>query len=405
MIGRPLSVPRRLVRSPPPAISRLLAFIRVLWRWGGVGGGGLGNRQRRSVIGKIPECWSPHPGELRSPTLPTAWPGGRSAFGGTTLPITSHSRFRNAPCARAGTRGEKAVRVLRRHDLHQIGYRPRGLGFDRPPSGAREINDRILGATTRSSFCRVAGQPARPRRGGGRATARDSRAEPPRRERTPNALRLLLRQYESPLVLILVFGALVSLRGARVDRRGHHPADRARQHAARLHPGISRVGRRLRRLRDTLALRAARCATARPQSNRRPARGSRRRRAAVAGNLVPADGIVLEARDFLVSQAALTGESFPVERRPGRRPPTRRCRNAPIACSSARRCAAAPPRSWSWRPGSATEFGAHRRRGSQRGARDRVRARHPPVRLPADARDDVDGDLRAHRQPAASAAR
>ncbi|MEI9899895.1 MAG: magnesium-translocating P-type ATPase [Hyphomicrobium sp.] len=33
-----------------------------------------------------------------------------------------------------------------------------------------------------------------------------------------------------------------------------------------------------------------------------------------AGNLVPADGIVLEARDFLVSQAALTGESFPVEK-------------------------------------------------------------------------------------------
>jgi Mg2+-importing ATPase len=36
-----------------------------------------------------------------------------------------------------------------------------------------------------------------------------------------------------------------------------------------------------------------------------------------AGNLIPADGIVLEARDFLVSQAALTGESFPVEKTPG----------------------------------------------------------------------------------------
>ena len=36
-----------------------------------------------------------------------------------------------------------------------------------------------------------------------------------------------------------------------------------------------------------------------------------------AGKLVPADGIVLEARDFLVSQAALTGESFPVEKAPG----------------------------------------------------------------------------------------
>jgi Mg2+-importing ATPase len=36
-----------------------------------------------------------------------------------------------------------------------------------------------------------------------------------------------------------------------------------------------------------------------------------------AGNLVPADGEVLEAKDFLVSEAALTGESFPVEKRAG----------------------------------------------------------------------------------------
>ena len=36
-----------------------------------------------------------------------------------------------------------------------------------------------------------------------------------------------------------------------------------------------------------------------------------------AGNLIPADGVVIEARDFLVNQASLTGESFPVEKRPG----------------------------------------------------------------------------------------
>ena len=33
-----------------------------------------------------------------------------------------------------------------------------------------------------------------------------------------------------------------------------------------------------------------------------------------AGNLVPADGVVLEARDFFVNQAVLTGETFPVEK-------------------------------------------------------------------------------------------
>jgi Mg2+-importing ATPase len=36
-----------------------------------------------------------------------------------------------------------------------------------------------------------------------------------------------------------------------------------------------------------------------------------------AGSLVPADGVILEAADFFVSEAVLTGESFPVEKRTG----------------------------------------------------------------------------------------
>jgi Mg2+-importing ATPase len=36
-----------------------------------------------------------------------------------------------------------------------------------------------------------------------------------------------------------------------------------------------------------------------------------------AGSLVPADGVLLEATDFFVSQSALTGESFPVQKQPG----------------------------------------------------------------------------------------
>lgn len=44
-----------------------------------------------------------------------------------------------------------------------------------------------------------------------------------------------------------------------------------------------------------------------------------------AGSLVPADGEVLEARDFFVNQSALSGEAFPVERRPlGDRAPSHR---------------------------------------------------------------------------------
>ena len=39
-----------------------------------------------------------------------------------------------------------------------------------------------------------------------------------------------------------------------------------------------------------------------------------------AGDLIPADGVLLEAKDFFVSQAALTGESYPVEKAPGTAP-------------------------------------------------------------------------------------
>ena len=36
-----------------------------------------------------------------------------------------------------------------------------------------------------------------------------------------------------------------------------------------------------------------------------------------AGSLIPADGVVLNANDFFVNQAVLTGETFPVEKKPG----------------------------------------------------------------------------------------
>lgn len=36
-----------------------------------------------------------------------------------------------------------------------------------------------------------------------------------------------------------------------------------------------------------------------------------------AGDMVPADGLVLEASDLFIKQALLTGEPYPVEKRPG----------------------------------------------------------------------------------------
>jgi Mg2+-importing ATPase len=41
-----------------------------------------------------------------------------------------------------------------------------------------------------------------------------------------------------------------------------------------------------------------------------------------AGDLIPADGLVIKAKDFFVSQSALTGEAFPVEKHPGILPST-----------------------------------------------------------------------------------
>ncbi|CAN5710553.1 magnesium-translocating P-type ATPase [soil metagenome] len=41
-----------------------------------------------------------------------------------------------------------------------------------------------------------------------------------------------------------------------------------------------------------------------------------------AGDMISADGLVLEARDFFVKQAVLTGESYPVEKRTGQLPDT-----------------------------------------------------------------------------------
>ena len=41
-----------------------------------------------------------------------------------------------------------------------------------------------------------------------------------------------------------------------------------------------------------------------------------------AGDLIPADGLVLEAKDFFVNQSTLTGEAFPVKKNPGILPST-----------------------------------------------------------------------------------
>ena len=129
-------------------------------------------------------------------------------------------------------------------------------------------------------------------------------------------LRLLWRQVESPLVLILIFAAAVSLGLSEwVDAAiilaivigstllGFYQESRA---SAAVEELKKRLALNCRVVRDGVE-------------------GTVRADVLVpgdvlvlcAGNLIPADGRILEARDFLVSEASMTGESFPVEKQAG----------------------------------------------------------------------------------------
>ncbi len=135
-------------------------------------------------------------------------------------------------------------------------------------------------------------------------------------ERRITAPRLLLRQFESPLVLILVFGALVSMMLRDwVDASiilaivlGSTLLGFAQEYRASA--AVAALRRRL-----ALTVQVVRDGTAQTVAASALVPGDVIRLS--AGNLVPADGVVLEARDFLVTEASLTGESFPVEKQRG----------------------------------------------------------------------------------------
>ena len=135
-------------------------------------------------------------------------------------------------------------------------------------------------------------------------------------EKSFNALGLLLRQFESPLVLILVFAALLSLAllewvNATIILAivlGSTLLGSAQEYRASA--AVAELRRRIALTAKTLrdgAVQAVPASTIVPGDIVQ----------LCAGNLVPADGIVLSAKDFLVSEASLTGESFPVEKQPG----------------------------------------------------------------------------------------
>jgi len=135
------------------------------------------------------------------------------------------------------------------------------------------------------------------------------------RERA-TALGLLFRQFATPLVLILIFGAGVSLILREwVDASvilaivigsallGFFHEFRASAAVAGLRSRLALTARVLR----------GGAATKVPAATLVPGDVI----LLSAGDLVPADCLVLEADNFLVAEANLTGESFPVEKRPG----------------------------------------------------------------------------------------
>ncbi|CAN7717390.1 MULTISPECIES: magnesium-translocating P-type ATPase [unclassified Variovorax] len=129
-------------------------------------------------------------------------------------------------------------------------------------------------------------------------------------------VRLLLGQFKSPLVLILVFGGAVSA----ILRDWLDATIILAVVLGSCGLGFLqeyRASKAVARLRNRLALTvtALRDGVQHAVPTRKLVPGDMVMLS--AGNLVPADGIVLEARDFLVTEASLTGESFPVEKQPG----------------------------------------------------------------------------------------
>jgi Mg2+-importing ATPase len=132
-------------------------------------------------------------------------------------------------------------------------------------------------------------------------------------QRSLSRLAVLWRQVKSPLLLLLVFAALVSAStGAWSDA------------AIVLAIVLATVG--FGYSREYQAETAAAALRARVRTNARVLRDGQPilvpREQVVpgdviilsAGSLVPADGLILQSKDFFVGEALLTGESFPVEK-------------------------------------------------------------------------------------------
>jgi Mg2+-importing ATPase len=130
------------------------------------------------------------------------------------------------------------------------------------------------------------------------------------------AIGLFANQFKNPLVLILIVASMISLLASEwVDAGmvlaivfGSTVLGFAQEYIA---------GNAIEKLRSRITVHSVvlRDGQARTLPSYRVVQGDIVLLS--AGSLIPADGVVLESRDFFINQAVLTGETFPVEKKPG----------------------------------------------------------------------------------------
>jgi Mg2+-importing ATPase len=133
------------------------------------------------------------------------------------------------------------------------------------------------------------------------------------REKT-NALWLLFNQFKSPLVLILVFAAIISIiTGEYIDAT----IILAIVVASGVLGFIQEYGasNAVEKLRSRMTLKVSVLRDGSPQILPTEEVVPGDIVLLSAGSIIPADGIVIQADDFFVNQAVLTGETFPVEKK------------------------------------------------------------------------------------------
>lgn len=135
-------------------------------------------------------------------------------------------------------------------------------------------------------------------------------------QKRTSAFGLLLSQFKSPLVLILIFASIISaFVGEWTDAAivlavviGSTTLGFVQEY---------RAGNAVEKLRSQVTIKANVLRDGKSQiiPSEQVVPGDVVLLS--AGSLIPADAIVLETKDFFVNQAVLTGETFPTEKRPG----------------------------------------------------------------------------------------